>query len=108
MRDYRAAGCQLEPPILEPRVPLYNLAMPLTVFEIKGLTGQRRERIEAAVATGGKHAPGAHEAWIVADGIRPEFKVIITGPDGFQRTLACAMDEDPTVIRERVREVMED
>jgi hypothetical protein len=30
--------------------------MPLTVFAVKGVPGNRRERIEAAVVAGGKHA----------------------------------------------------
>jgi hypothetical protein len=29
--------------------------MPLTGFDVKGIPGHRRERIEAAVAAGGKH-----------------------------------------------------
>jgi hypothetical protein len=29
--------------------------MPLTVFDVRGITGNRRERIEAAVVAGGKH-----------------------------------------------------
>jgi hypothetical protein len=32
--------------------------MPPTVFDIKGVPGHRRERIEAAVVAGGKHAQG--------------------------------------------------
>src|SRR5664279_5283303 len=41
--------------------------MSITVFDIKGVPGTRRERIEAAVVAGGRHAPGPHEAWIAAD-----------------------------------------
>jgi hypothetical protein len=33
------------------------IAMPLTVFDIKGVPGHRRERIEAAVIAGGRHVP---------------------------------------------------
>jgi hypothetical protein len=33
----------------------YNPAMPPTVFETKGVPATRRERIEAAVAAGGRH-----------------------------------------------------
>jgi hypothetical protein len=33
--------------------------MPLTVFDIKGIPGNRRERIEAAVIAGGRHTSGA-------------------------------------------------
>jgi hypothetical protein len=35
-------------------------------------------------------------------------KVLITGPHGFERTLSFAVDEDPAVIQERVRETVED
>jgi hypothetical protein len=41
--------------------------MPVTVFDIKGLPGHRRERIEAAVVAGGKYTKAPHEAWIAAD-----------------------------------------
>jgi hypothetical protein len=36
--------------------------MPLTVFDIKGIPGHRRERIEAAVVALGKHTKAPHEA----------------------------------------------
>jgi hypothetical protein len=38
--------------------------MQLTVFDMKGIPGHRRERIEAAVVACGKHGSGPHEAWI--------------------------------------------
>ena len=82
--------------------------MPLTVFDIKGIPSTRRERIEAAVVAGGRHLSGPHEAWISADPFRGGVKVLITGPQGFQRTLSFAVDDDPAVIRERVRETVED
>ncbi|MGA3241966.1 MAG: hypothetical protein ABSG03_37405 [Bryobacteraceae bacterium] len=41
--------------------------MPVTVFDIKGLPGHRRERIEAAVVAGGKHTKAPQKAWIAAD-----------------------------------------
>jgi hypothetical protein len=53
--------------------------MPLTVFDIKGVPGYRRERIEAAVAAGGSQAEGPHEAWIAADPFKNGFRVLITG-----------------------------
>jgi hypothetical protein len=46
--------------------------MPITVFDIKGVAGNRRERIEAAVVAGGKQARGPHEAWIAADPVKVE------------------------------------
>ena len=53
--------------------------MPLTVFDIKGVPGNRRERIEAAVVAGGRYARGPHEAWIAADPFEGGFRVLITG-----------------------------
>ena len=41
--------------------------MPLTVFDTKGIPATRRERIETAVAAGGKDVSAPHEAWIAAD-----------------------------------------
>jgi hypothetical protein len=82
--------------------------MPLTVFQTKGIPGNRRERIEAAVIAGGKHVTGPHEAWIAADPFRGGFKVLITGPQGFERTLAFALEDDEGVIAERVREALDD
>ena len=82
--------------------------MPLTVFDIKGVPGHRRERIEAAVIAGGKHTSSPHEAWIAADPFRGGFKVLITGPHGFERTITFAIDDDPAVVAEGVRETLED
>ena len=82
--------------------------MPITVFEAKGIPATRRERIAAAVESGGKHVPGAHEAWISADPLRGGFKVLITGPHGFERILVCALDDDSAAISERVRETLDE
>jgi hypothetical protein len=41
--------------------------MPLTVFDVKGIPGHRREPTDAALVAGGKHASGPHEAWMAAD-----------------------------------------
>jgi hypothetical protein len=73
----------------------------------RGIPGHRRERIEAAVVAGGKHAFSPHEAWIAADVFKGGVKVLITGPHGFERTVTFALDDDPVVIAERVRETME-
>lgn len=88
--------------------PLQYPRMPLTVFDIKGVPGTRRERIEAAVVAGGRHTTGPHEAWIAADPFNGGFRVLITGPHGFERTVAFATNDDPAVIAERVRETMEE
>jgi hypothetical protein len=82
--------------------------MPLTAFDVKGIPAHRRERIEAAVVRGGKHASGPHEAWIVADPFRGRFRVVITCPHGFERTVTFTIDDDPGVSAERVRETLED
>jgi hypothetical protein len=82
--------------------------MPLTVFDVRGIPGHRRERIEAAVVAGGTHASGPHEAWVAADMFRGGVKVLITGPHEFQRTVTFALDDDPAEIAERVRETMEE
>src|ERR1035441_9339560 len=72
--------------------------MPLTVFDIKGVPDNRRERIEAAVVAGARHARGPHEAWIAADPFNGGFRVLITGAHGFQRTVTFAIADDPAVI----------
>jgi hypothetical protein len=51
---------------------------------------------------------GPHEAWIAADPFKGGFRVLITDPQGFERTVLFALDEDPAVITERVRETMEE
>jgi hypothetical protein len=84
------------------------IAMPLTVFDIKGVPGHRRERIEAAVIAGGRHVRGPYEAWIAADPFKSGFRVLITGLEGFERTVLFAIDDDPAVVAERVRETMEE
>ena len=48
--------------------------MPLTVFDVKGVPGHRRERIEAAVVAGGKQASVPYEAWIAADPFKGGFR----------------------------------
>jgi hypothetical protein len=82
--------------------------MQITVFAVKGVPANRRERIEAAVIAGGKQACGPHEAWIAADPFNGGFRVLIMGPHGFEGTVTFAMDDDAAVIAERVRETMED
>jgi hypothetical protein len=82
--------------------------MPLTVFDIKGVPANGRERIETAVIAGGRHASGPHEAWIAADPFNGGFRVLITGPNGFERTVTFAIHDDPAVIAERVRETLEE
>jgi hypothetical protein len=66
-----------------------------------------REYIETAVVAGGKYVTAPHEAWIVADPFKGGVRVLITGPHGFERTVTFAIDDDPAVIAERVRETLE-
>ena len=82
--------------------------MPVTVFSTKGIPGCRRERIEAAVVAGGAHNNAQYEAWIMADPFRGGFKVLITGPYGFERTAIFDTDDDPEIINERIRETIDD
>ena len=82
--------------------------MALTVFSLRGIPGNRRERIEAAVVAGGRHITGPHEAWIAADPFNGGFRVLITRPYGFERTVKFALDDDPAVIAARVREAIEE
>jgi hypothetical protein len=82
--------------------------MPVTVFDIKGLPGHRRERIEAAVVAGGKHTKAPHEAWIAANPFKGGFRGLMTGPHGFERTVTFAIGDDPAIISERMRETLEE
>jgi hypothetical protein len=66
--------------------------MPLTVFSVKGLSGHRRERIEA---------------WIAVDP-RGMVRLLMTGPGGFERSVSFAPDEDAAVISEMVGASLED
>jgi hypothetical protein len=82
--------------------------MPLTVFDCKRRTGSRRERIQAAVEAGGRHAVQPYEGWIAAGPFRGGVRVLITGPRSFERTVTFALDEPTATITERVRETIED
>jgi hypothetical protein len=59
------------------------------------------------VIAGGAHST-SYEAWIAADPFRGGFKVLITGPQGFERVAMFATDEDLAVIKERIRETIEE
>ena len=82
--------------------------MPLIVFETKGIPATRRERVEAAVEAGGRHVKESYEGWIAADPFRGGVRVLITGPQGFERTVMFDLDEDAAVITERVRATMDE
>jgi hypothetical protein len=82
--------------------------VPITVFECKGISATRRERVQTAVEAGGRHVTAPHEAWIAADPFRGGVKVLITGPQGFERTVFFTANEDTSVIAERVRETLDE
>jgi hypothetical protein len=82
--------------------------MPLTVFDTKGVPATRRQRIEAAVVAGGKHITAPYEAWIASEPFRGGVRVLLTGPQGFERTVQFAVDEQPTEITRRVRETLDE
>lgn len=83
------------------------IAMPLTVFDVKGVPSHRRERIEPAVVAGGKHLAAPHEGWIAVDP-QGKVRVLITGPQGFQRVVTFAPDETSAVITDMVRATLEE
>jgi hypothetical protein len=82
--------------------------VPLTVFDIKGIPGNRKVRIVTAVEAGGKHINDSYEAWITTDRFNGGVKVPITGPLGFERTVQFAIDQEPFEITERVRATLEE
>ena len=82
--------------------------MPLTVFDCKGIPATQRERIEAAVEAAGRHLTRPFEAWIVAEPLRGGVRVLITGPQGFDRTVTFDATDDAAVIAERIRETIQD
>lgn len=82
--------------------------MPLTIFDVKGVPGTRRERIETAVVAGAKHLKEPYEGWIAADPFRGGVRLLITGAHGFQREVGFAIDEEPAVITDRVRATFEE
>jgi hypothetical protein len=82
--------------------------MPLTVFDCKGIAATRRKRIEAAVEAAGQHLAQPYEGWIAADPFRSGIRVLITGPQAFERTVTFALDEAPATITQRVKETIDD
>ena len=85
-----------------------RLRMPLTVFDCKGIPASRRARIDWAVVAAGRNLSQPYEAWIAADPLRGGARVLITGPDGFDRTVTFDLALDPAVITQRVRETIEE
>ena len=88
--------------------PQYRIQMPLTVFDCKGVQASQRELIEAAVEAAGHHLSQPYEAWIAAEPHRGGVRVLITGPQGFDRTVTFDVADDAAVIAERIRETIQD
>jgi hypothetical protein len=69
---------------------------------------ERRSQFAWVVVASGKHvnrpARGGNRGRRVHGGV----KVLITEPHGFDRTVTFALDDDPAIIAERVRETMEE
>jgi hypothetical protein len=82
--------------------------VPLLVFDTKGIPATRRERIVTAVEAGGRHVKDPYEAWITTDPFRGGVRVLITGPQGFERGVQLALDEDLVEITERVRATLDE
>ena len=82
--------------------------MPLTVFNAEGVPADQRERIECAMEAGGKHFSVGYEAWIAPDPFRGGMRVLITGPQGFERVVQFDANEQPAEITRRVRETIEE
>ena len=77
-------------------------------LRLQGNPGTRRERIETAVEAGGRHLKEHYEGWIAAAPFRGRVRVVITGPQGFERSVLFALDEDRAAITERVRETIDE
>ena len=82
--------------------------MLLTVFDCKRNPATQRERIEATVGAAGRHLSRPFEAWIAVDPLRGGVRVMITGPQGFDRSVTFDLADDPAVITQRIRETLED
>jgi hypothetical protein len=67
----------------------YDVAYAAHGFRRQRHPGHRRERIEAAVVAGGKHASAPCEAWIAADPFKDGFRFLMTAVI-YRRAAACA------------------
>ena len=82
--------------------------MPITIFDTKGIPATWRDPIESAVVAGGRNVTAPHEAWIAADLLRGGFKVLVTGPHGFERAIYFTQDEEPGVITAHIRAALDE
>lgn len=70
--------------------------------------GHQAERIEAAVEADGKHVAESYEGGIAADAFRGDVGVLITGPQGFERSVVFGIDEDAVAIAQLVRDTIDE
>jgi hypothetical protein len=77
-------------------------------FALKESLATRANASEAAVVAGGNHVSAPYEARTAGRSVQGRFRVVITGPQGLERTATFAIDDDPAAIAERVRETLED
>jgi hypothetical protein len=66
------------------------------------------QRIAAAVAAAGQRLGQPFRAWIAADPFQGGVRVLITGPQGFERTVAITLGDAPATITRRVGETIDD
>lgn len=82
--------------------------MALTVYDCNGLPVSRRLRIQAAVEAAGRHLSERYQAWISTDPSGAAVLVLIIGPNGFDRTVTLAIDEELGTIKERIRQTVDE
>jgi len=51
-------------------------------LRLHGIPATRRERIESAVETGGRHVKKQYEGWIASDPFRGRVRMVVTGVQG--------------------------
>jgi len=81
--------------------------MPLQILDIKGVPHNRRERISAAVEAGGNQLSAIYEAWLRTD-LDGKVRVLLTGPQNFERFVIFSQDEESTSITEMVRATLDE
>ena len=74
--------------------------MPITIVDCRGLSGARRQHVEAAIVAAGRGTPSQHEAWVASDRFPEGLRVMITGPSGFDRMILFPVTEEPGMITE--------
>lgn len=57
---------------------------------------------------GGGRVSQLYEGWIGGDSFGKMIRVLMTAPQGFERTVTFPVDEDPAFIEQMVRETIEE